>query len=119
MGNIGFQELLKLEAFIDLTKVTNLSMQMSKDGEVFPPVKKSANMNVQHLSSLSTCMPHSGSEGYHSLVRVILSLLTRKMRKTQFSKFMFHGVAVVNRMGLAGVLMSEDTTLGFHYELSP
>ena len=94
-------------------------MQMCKDGEVFPIVKECANMDVQHLSSLSTCMPHSGSEGYHSLIRIILFFLTRKMHKTQFSKFMFHGVGIVNRMGLAGVLMSEDITLGFHYELSP
>ena len=119
MGNIVFQELLKLEAFIDLTKFTNLGMQMCKDGEVFLTVKECANMDVQHLSSLSTFMPHSSSEGYHSLVRSILFFLTRKMYKTQFSKFMFHGVAVVKRMGLAGMLMFEDTTLGFHYELSP
>ena len=119
MGNIVFQELLKFETFINLTKFTNLSMQMCKDGEVFPVVKECANMSVQHLFSLSTCMPHAGGEGFHSYVRIILFSLTRKILKTQFSKFMFHGVAVVNRIGLAGFLISEDTTLSFHYELSP
>ena len=94
-------------------------MQMRKDGEVFPTVEECANMDVQHLSSLSTCMPHSGSEGYPNLVRIKLFFLRKKMLKTQFSKFMFHGVAIVNRMSLVGVLMSKDTTLGFHYEFSP